>query len=190
MGRVDDLIQNVIIDPVLSQRRNSIGSVHADTVHNALSDKYSKLEADLKKRLKTQAMLETDTRQLTHHTKQFFNQLNQQKSTTSEIISKLHNDTPKFEDKYRDNVRRDSRFYSAEINAEKKDEFAEQKQKNRQQFIYYNLDKLRHERQEMQKQIRTNIIPKRQVIISNKTTEEEESKDIDVNVNECKLDED
>merc|ERR1712129_106929 len=59
---------------------------------------------------------------------------------------------------------------------------------NRQQFIYYNLDKLRHERQEMQKQIRTNIIPKRQVIISNKTTEEEESKEIDVmvNDNECK----
>merc|ERR1712129_72294 len=106
------------------------------------------------------------------------------------IISKLHDSTPKFEDKYRDNVRRDSRCYSTEINAEKKDEFAEQKQKNRQQFIYYNLDKLRHERQEMQKQIRTNIIPKRQVIISNKTTEEEDSKDIDVNVNECKLDED
>merc|ERR1712204_77432 len=177
--RVDDLMQTMTIDPVMSQRRNSIGSVHADTVHNALSDKYSKLEADLKKRLKTQAMLETDTRQLTHHTKQFFNQLNQQKSTTSEIISKLHDSTPKFEDKYRDNVRRDSRCYSAEINAEKKDEFAEQKQKNRQQFIYYNLDKLRHERQE--KQIRTNIIPKRQVIISNATTEEEEeSKEIDV----------
>lgn len=69
----------------VKQRRNSIGSVDSSSVHNALANKYEKLELDLKKRLKIQAMLETDTRKLTYHTKQFFNQLNQQKSQTSEV---------------------------------------------------------------------------------------------------------
>merc|ERR1719464_1577359 len=50
----------------------------------AVSSKMEELELDIKHRLKRQAMLETDSKQLNRTTQQFFSQLNQQKSQQSE----------------------------------------------------------------------------------------------------------
>ena len=57
-----------------------------NAINHQFARKYEELELDLKKRLRMQAMLETDSRKLTHHTKHFFDQLNQQKNETSQVF--------------------------------------------------------------------------------------------------------
>eukprot|EP01083_Nonionella_stella_P080385 220908_1 len=131
-----------------------------------MSNKYEQLELDLKKRLKMQAMLETDTRKLTFHTKQFFNQLNQQKSKTNEIMNKLENTTPRLDDrdmfnKYQ-NLENEWQDYSSGTPSVKQEQLEAQKSRNRQSYIYYNLDQLQKERDQIQHNIRRKFTLKKE----------------------------
>ena len=74
--------RNFFMDPPSNSNSNSNLSRRVDAAH----DDQKELELDLKKRLRMQAMLETDSRKLTHHTKHFFDQLNQQKNETSQVF--------------------------------------------------------------------------------------------------------
>eukprot|EP01084_Bolivina_argentea_P241106 404841_1 len=161
--------------------------ISLDKSHNIMCSKYEELELDLKKRLRMQAMLETDSRKLTYHTKKFFDQLNQQKTQTAQIINKLESTTPKFNDNYVINQFKQDEYKNMneciEINSEKKEEFEIEKRKNRQSYIYYNLDKLKRERHEMQQEIREKVKRKTQQITECKQSDIND-KYIEINQNQ------
>ena len=75
----------------IAPRSNQFEKVNVTkkSVSSALSQKYEQMELDLKKRLQIQAMLESDTRRLTYHTKEFFTNLNQQKNQTTQVMQIL-----------------------------------------------------------------------------------------------------
>lgn len=101
-----------------------------------------------------------------------------------QIINKLQYAAPNFNDhvankyKIEQNDDDDECDKSIEINKEKRDEFAYQRKQNRQSYIYYSLDKLREERNDIQQQIRHQLRYKPKM---NYTTEiYEERKDTDL----------
>jgi len=123
------------------------------------SKKYLELELDLKKRLRMQAMLETDCRKLNNTTKSFFNQLNQQKSETSQIIQKLQTAVPPLASQsVADPILETSnQEKSNDVTSDSKLE--EQKKQNRKTLIQYTVNRMRNERSELQQQIRMDLRP-------------------------------
>jgi len=141
--------------------RHEIETEKAIAAVPAVSAKIQELlELDIKRRLKRQAMLETDSRQLNRTTQQFFNQLNQQKSQQSEILQKLQREIHEFP-RISATAPDLTQFMQQQPLSSEQDwqekEYAAQRKKNKQALIQYTLDTLRNERSQAQREMRRQI---------------------------------